>query len=401
VRRQLVSYLRHQLRQLDATAVLAVVGVAIGAANIIALISVTDTGRQRAVGMMREYGADTVFIVPYLEGDSGFMLRANAGAFMPERYLSLVAEVAEVDAVTGVLMLPAHVGVGTERVFTTIEGATPAYLDVRGHALQAGRFFTEEEEAQQARVCCLGHLMPEALYGAEDPLGQQLVLKGERYTVIGVMIEKGVVGLESMDQRIYIPLSTAQEVFELPGLHTVMARARESLAAEDVAAAIEQRLRDDAELAPEEPASFTVSTMEDLTGAISEALAVFRVLLLGVGSVALLVAGIGIMNVMLMQVIARTREIGIRRAVGARRRDIWLQFLTEAVGQALAGALAGVVVGIAGSLAFCLIVGWEPRITAATLLLAVTFSLATGVVFGVYPAVHAARLKPIDCLRYE
>lgn len=391
----------HVLRQFNVNSLLAVLGVGIGAANIIALISVTDTARHQTVRMMADYGANTLFISPFFDASHPTFQRSEAFAFLPEHYVDVLKGMDQLDAVTGVLMMSGHVGHGTERVYATIEGAGPDYPLIRGHRAARGRFISQQDERERARVCCLGYAVVKPLFGNVNPLGREVVIKGQRFTVIGTMIEKGMLGFTSFDQRVFIPLSTMQDLYQLNGAHSVLVRAREGLDVNAVQRLIEARLREAAGLKPGEPADFSVSSMEQLTGIIDSAMGVFRVLMAGVASVALLVAGTGIMNVMLMQVIARTREIGIRRAVGARRRDIWLQFLLEALIQTILGALAGCILGIAGSVAFSLVVGWIPYITAATVLLGVGFSAGVGLVFGVYPAVVAARLKPIDCLRYE
>ncbi|MBN2081813.1 ABC transporter permease [bacterium] len=386
---------------LGTSSLLAILGVAIGAANIIALISVTDTARFQAIAMMADYGANTVFVSPYFDEENPSFQRADAFAFVPSTYLAELNKMPELDAVAGVLMLPGHVGRGTERQFGSIEGANPDYPLIRGHKAEHGRFITAQDEAEHARVCCLGYGMIEPLFGDEDPLGQEVVIKGQRFTVVGTMIEKGMMGFSSFDDRVFIPLTTCQEIYEIDGVHSIMVRVRESLDIGTVEDKIEARLRALDGLGPDEPAEFSITSMEQLTGILDSALGVFRALTAGVASVALLVAGTGIMNVMLMQVIARTREIGVRRAVGARRRDIWLQFIAEAVAQTIAGALVGSVLGVIGSVSFSLAVHWVPHITWETVLLGMGFSAAVGLIFGVYPAVYAARLKPIDCLRYE
>lgn len=387
---------------LDASGWLAILGVAIGAANIIALISVTDTARQQTFRILRDVGADTLFVLPFIDsGDRTTFQRSNAGAFLPQSFIDIVAAQPEIELTAGALMMPGHVGVGARRRFLVIEGASPDYPAVRAHEPQSGRFFTAADEQARARLCCLGAALTEQLFDGADPLGQSVVLKGQRFTVVGVMAEKGMIGFDNMDERVFIPLATAQELYAIQGLHVIMARLAKGAKLKPAQARLLGELRRAAGLAASAEADFSVSSVEELTGIVDSTLGIFRWLMIGVSSVALLVAGTGIMNVMLMQILARTREIGVRRAAGARRRDILWQFIAEALVQTLAGGALGTVLGVLLSVAFCLFVKWQPVLTAPTLLLGAGFSLAAGLVFGVYPALKAAYLNPIDCLRYE
>ncbi len=391
-----------QFFRFDANGWLAVLGVAIGVANIIALIGVTDTARSQAFALLRDYGAQTIFINPYSgEGKSLFM-RANAGAFLDPAYLDWVRAVPGVDAVAGVQMLPGHASAGGgERVYVTVEGAQPAYPDIRGHHPASGRYISAADEASRARVCCLGYTLPGMLGLSGNPLGAVVDVDGTEFTVVGVMEEKGFSGFESFDQRVFIPLSTSQELSGLPGVHSVLARAAADADVGKVAKAVDEALRQQAGLGGADEPEAEVASVEELTGILDSALDVFRILLGGVSLIALIVAGTGIMSVMLMSVLGRTREIGVRRAVGAKRRDILWHFLAEALRQCVIGALGGIILGLAGALGFCWAMQWTPHITLSTVGLAVGFSLLAGLLFGGYPAAYAARLKPMDCLRYE
>jgi putative ABC transport system permease protein len=387
---------------LGLNSLLGVLGVAIGVANIIALISVTQSGNNQAMGTLRDAGSDTVFVFPFVDDGDGSVQRSSMNSWLPADFEQALAEVEQIDRVCSVLMMPGHAGHLGERLFTTIQGVSAEYLEVRGHTVERGRWFTAEEEQGAALVCCLGSQLPGQLFpDGSDPLGQQIVVKGKRFTVIGIMIEKGMLGFETIDNRVFIPIQTARGLYKLPGSTSMLLRTAPGVEAKAAKLAVERRLRAEAGLKTGEQADFSVTTVDQLLRIVSKMLAVFTYLLYGVGSVALVVAGIGIMNVMLMQVIERTREIGVRRAVGARRRDIWRQFLLEAVLQSVFGALFGAGLGVAATAAFCALVRWETYVEPRTLVIAATFSLVIGILFGLYPAAHAASLKPIDCLRYE
>jgi len=385
--------------RLGVTSLLGALGVAIGAANIIALISVTQTGRWQAMGVLRDAGSDTLFILPFTHGADA---REAAGAsWLPGSFVDVLRNVPQLDGVAGTLMMPGHVGAGMNRVFVTIQGVNQDYLAVRNHGIEQGKFFTRADLDSHARIVALGNAMPEKLFGRRDVVGESVVIKGERFKVVAVMVQKGMIGFEDFDMRAFIPLTTAQELYQLDGLHSVLARARQGVKPEDARDAAEAALRKAEGLKAGEEADFSVSTVDELTGIIDHMTRVFRYLLYGIGSVALLVAGIGIMNVMLMQVIERTREIGVRRATGARRSDILRQFLGDAIAQVFFGVVLGVALGIAGSWLFCVLVKWQLHLSYDVVLLAIAFSFVTGAAFGIAPAIQAALIKPIDALRYE
>jgi putative ABC transport system permease protein len=437
VLRDLLALALSQFRALSVINALAILGVAIGAANIISLISVTDTARYQSFSLMRDVGASALFVMPFVGGQKNAIFqRSNASAFLPLKYASTLRSVPELDRVAALVMFPGHIKavlrpgetppptqpasaeaiplpaspaadevtpgqMETGKLLTLVEGTNPDYPDARGHRVGRGRFITWDDERAKARVCVLGSQMPAKLFGAAEPLGREIELKGERFTIVGVMIEKGVIGFESFDERIFIPLSTAQALYDLPGVHFIICRAKNAEAVPEAQKVATAKLRAVAGLAPDDPADFTVSTVEEVTGLIDTTFQIFRLLLYGISSIALLVAGIGIMNVMLMQVIERTREIGIRRAVGARRSAIAWQFIMETLVQSVIGTVLGIILGLAASYGFCWVVKWQPHIKPQTILLAALFSAAVGLAFGVFPAIHAARLKPVDCLRYE
>lgn len=382
---------------------LAVLGVAIGVANIIMLISITDLGRRQATGLMRDFGSTMLMVTPCMEmeGGMGGINPAVAAAFIPAETSRIVRAVPEIEAAAGFVLLPAHASAGDKSCFTTVAGVEPDFAALVAYHPQSGRWLSVEEQAQAARVCCLGESVARSLFAEADPVGQQLQVKGETFTVVGLMQRKGRVGLEDFDSRVIVPLSTAQQLFQLEGINAVMSHYRQNVGEKRAVAAVKQALS--ATLAAGEPVdeAFSVLTMLEARQLLDRTLSIFRTVLGGIASIAMLVAGIGIMNVMLIRVMQRRKEIGIRRAVGATPRLIMLQFLLESTTQALAGAVAGLALGIAGVFLYCRYAQWEPFINAWTIVLAIFYSALVGIVFGAYPAARAAQLDPIASLRQD
>jgi len=398
------GYALRQLARFGMQSALAVLGVTIGVANIILLISITDLGRRQTLGLIGDFGANLLIVTPYIDvqqGPLGGINMSQMSAHVPDDARRVVAAAEEIEAVAAAMLMPAHVERGEQRSFTTVQGVSAAFSILRGQEVQEGRWLTEQDVQERARVVCPGETLRRELFGDDDPLGQSLVIRGEQFTVVGVMEPKGRIGLEDIDDRVFIPLSTAQELFEFPGVHGMFARYRNDVSEQQAVAAVRRQLA--TLLTPDEilDETFSVFTIKEARDLLSSTLGIFRAVLTGIASIALLVAGLGIMNVMLIRVMQRRQEIGVRRAVGAPASGIVLQFLLEATAQALLGALLGIAVGILGVHLYCSYAEWEPYVSLATVLSAVAFGLGTGILFGAYPALRAARQDPIAALRHE
>jgi putative ABC transport system permease protein len=286
-------------------------------------------------------------------------------------------------------------------VSSTIQGVTSEFDELRGHHADKGRWMQRSDETERKRVVFLGDTVKERLFGREDALGQSVEIKGETFEVAGVMEHKGMIGFEDVDNRVYIPLATAQEIYAFEGVHGMFAAYREGVSEEEALGAVRgamERMVEPGEIAEE---TFSVITIKEATELMDNTLGIFRKVLLGISSIAMLVAGIGIMNVMLIQVLQRRHEIGIRRSVGATSSGILMQFLGESVAQALLGAMVGIAIGIAGVYAYCLYSKWLMYISPATIFIGALYSIIIGVVFGSYPAWRAAKLDPVKSLRME
>ena len=382
--------------------VLSIVGIAIGIANIIALISLSETAKRQTERLLDTFGANSIFVTPYFDMDNPvFGNAAVAASFLPPTDREIVEALPCVKNVTAVLVFPTHVGYGTSRVFTTILGTTWHMPLIRNYEPSEGRFYTREEEESGVHVASLGSSAKRKIFGDKAAAGEKIIIRGEEFTVTGAMEERGYFGFEDIDDRVYIPLTIMQELFKFEGAHNLIASKADGYSDEEAVTMIKDALRKShLELTGEEN-DFNVFTIKDFGRLRDRTFGIFSIILLGVGGIALVVAGIGIMNVMLLSVITRTKEVGVRKAVGASSRDIFFQFLFEAAFTCLIGAVIGIGMGIAAMIGITKWANWTPYISPSTIVLAVMFSIVTGVVFGLLPAIRAARLHPIDALRYE
>lgn len=401
----LVYYFRVAISQLGryrAQSILAVLGVAIGVANIILLISITDLGKRQTTNFMNDLGASLVFVTPFVDMANGNLesfSHTQATQFLPAATLNSVKATPGIDTAVAIVMFPGHAGYGTKRWFTTLEGVSADFLKVRNERVADGRWFSAEEDQQRAKVVVLGDTVRSQLFGTARATGRSVVIRGSRYLVVGVLAYKGRVGLEDIDNRLYMPLRTGQQLFQYDGVQAVLAAYNASTTGDQAVERIKQSLAKLLKPGEELDDSFSVFTVKEARQLMDSTLGIFRTVLLGIACIALFVAGIGIMNVMLMRVMNRRLEIGVRRAAGATQRAILLQFLVESVLQALMGAAIGIAIGLAGVMTYCRLAGWQVYFSPGTLLLAVGFSAATGIISGAYPAWRGAQLDPIRCLR--
>jgi putative ABC transport system permease protein len=404
----MIGYLAHnslrQMARFGLQSLLSVLGVTIGVANIILLISITDLGRRQTLGLIGGFGANLLIITPYVDVTQGPLSGINSAQFsahVPDAARAAIAQAPEIEAVAGALLMPGHVLYGERQAFTTINGASKDSAAMFGHNVSAGRWLSQADLDEHRRVVCLGSTVQRELFDEADPLGRQVEIKSEMFRVIGTMEPKGRVGFEDIDNRVFIPLTTAQEIFEFDGVHGIMARYRQDVGEDQAIAAVKRQLAGLLTADQELDETFSVFTVKEARELLLSTMGIFRAVLTGIASIALLVAGLGIMNVMLIRVMQRRREIGIRRAVGASTRSIVVQFLLESVAQSLAGAALGSILGFAGVLVYCRYAEWQPYVSPLTVATAILFGLGTGAVFGAYPALRAARLDPILALRDE
>jgi len=284
-----------------------------------------------------------------------------------------------------------------------VTGTAPNFLEVRGFAMAHGRMFTFADNMGRARVAVLGaDVLPLLDAAPEAILGEQIRIASRQFTVIGIMARKGTTGFGDADEQVLIPFETGRfQVFGTDRINDIWARVSSEDSLAVAMGEIQTALRRSHRLRQEQPNDFSIRNQADLLSVLSETTATFTALLAGIAAVSLLVGGIGIMNIMLVSVTERTREIGIRKALGATRKTILLQFLVEAVVLCIAGGAVGVGVGAIASAVLSQSFGWEAAIDISAILAAFAFAAGVGILFGVWPARRAAGLDPIVALRYE
>ena len=394
---------------------LTMLGVIIGVASVIAMVAIGTGASQQVQSAILSLGSNLITVTPGAQTQD--TLR-GAGATSQDLTLddmealrdqlgdSIVAVEAEQGA--GPWQVTAH-GTNTN---TRVSGATGDYPAVREWGLSSGTFFDESQISTNQLVAVLGATTAETLFGEDEPIGQTIQLRQTfgrtprilNFRVIGVLEPKGATFGFSRDDQILVPTTTAQRVLtgQTRSVSSIVIKAASSETMNETTALVKEILLDRHRISDPADADFTVLNQNDTLAALSSVTATFTLLLGAIGGISLLVGGIGIMNIMLVSVNERTREIGIRKAVGARRRDILSQFLIEAITLTGAGGLLGIALGWAITQAVKAIQANVPiAVTPGTVAVAVGVSVAIGIIFGLYPAMRAARLHPIEALRYE
>jgi putative ABC transport system permease protein len=388
---------------------LTMLGVIIGVAAVVTMMAIGAGARARVEEQIQSLGSNLIIVLSGSITTSGVRLGAGSQLTVTEddaRAMEREIDGVQVAAPTvrgGVQVVAANANWAT-----ALFGVTPSFLEARDWATSDGRTLTQEDVNGAAKVALLGQTVAESLFGTTDPVGQTIRVKKVPLTVVGVLARKGQSTQgQDQDDVVLVPLSTAKK--KLLGtsqagaraVNAILVKVREAGAMKGAEQEIRTLLRQRHHLQPGQDDDFTLRNLSELFESQEAASRVLSLLLAAIASVSLVVGGIGIMNIMLVSVTERTREIGLRRAVGARRRDILTQFLIEAVTVSLTGGVIGVALGVVGAWSIGYFAGWLAPIQARAVIPAFLFAGAVGVFFGFYPARKASRLNPIDALRYE
>ncbi len=395
LRSALRSLLSNRLRTF-----LTMLGVVIGVGAVVGIIALGEGARINVESQIKAMGTNLLWISP----GSGQMGGVRGGQVQ-----TLVMEDAEtVRSIEGVAAIAPETSRNAQvkrlaaNFNTQIVGTTPEYAPVRSFTVEEGTFIEDRDVQTRRRVCVLGSEAATELFGEISPIGDRVQIKGISFEVVGILKSKGDQGFFNPDRQIIVPLPAAQRIlFGMDYLTQIGVQVADGYEMSEVTDRIDAELRRNHRIMEGADADFNVRSQTEILERMNQVTGTFTALLGGVAAVSLLVGGIGIMNIMLVSVRERTREIGIRKAVGARRRDILLQFLIEAVVVSVLGGFFGIAVGYGLAALISHFANWQTVVPMYAVLLAVSTSAGIGILFGVWPARIAALLDPVEALRYE
>jgi putative ABC transport system permease protein len=407
---RLYASLRIALKALIANkmrSALTMLGIIIGVSAVITMVAVGSGAKQRIGEQIASMGSNLLVVMSGSATSGGF--RGGAGTvptLTVDDAKAIETEIPGVRYVSPSISGVAQVVYGNQNWSTVIQGTAPEMLEIRGWSLSSGRPFTEQELGGAVKVCVLGQTIVDNLFGGIEPVGQIVRIKKIPFMVIGVLSPKGQTTWgQDQDDTIFVPLTTGQKQLfgqTFPGMvRNIAVQARGPEEIKQAETQINELLRQRHRIQPNQENDFSVRNLTELMSSAEQSADVMSLLLGAIASISLIVGGIGIMNIMLVSVTERTREIGIRIAVGAKGRDILLQFLIESLVLSLMGGILGIGLGILGTVVLSSFTQWPTLFSIQSILLAFLFSGSVGVFFGFYPARKASLLNPIEALHYE
>ena len=394
----------HKLRSF-----LTMLGIIIGVASVIALMSIGKGSTAQILSNIESMGANLITISPAMSFGVGGVRGAGGGSqtLTMEDAEAISQRISDISSVAPSSSSNLQLVAGGENTNSQVTGTTPEYVSVANLKLASGAFFSEQEYERGAKVAVLGSDVAETLFGSGNPVGRKMRMGTIVATVIGVLESKGT-GFNSPDDAVMIPLTALQQTVALTRtaqgekvVSSIYLTVSDETQSEYVAEQITSLLRSRHRLAASDEDDFSIRSMEEIASSLQETSATLTLLLGAIAAISLLVGGIGVMNIMLVSVLERTREIGIRKALGARERDIWIQFLLEATLLTFAGGVIGAIIGWGVSVIINRIGTMATLVTPDIVILAVSVAVGIGLFFGFYPAWNASRLNPIEALRSE
>jgi putative ABC transport system permease protein len=386
---------------------LTVLGIVIGIASVITLLAVGQGAKEQAEKQIQSLGTNLIYVRPGSAGTGGVSLGGGSAPTLTiEDAYAIRDNCPAVADVAPVYNSNYQVQYGENNTLTSIVGTEPSHTEVRNFHAVRGRFFNQSDVDLSARVAVIGDTVAENLFQRQDPIGKEILIRGELFEVIGLMEHKGASQMNDMDDQIFVPISTGYST--LFGLNAVTGRSVRNILVqakdgEDLQAQfqITNLLRQRHNIQSPDQDDFMLRTQADIMQTAQSITGVFSLLLGATAGISLLVGGIGIMNIMLVSVSERTREIGIRKAIGAKYTSILSQFVLESVILSLSGGIMGIILGYAGSYSISQLAKWSTTVTPLSVILSFAVSLAIGLFFGIYPARKAAKLDPIVSLRAD
>ncbi|HKT25558.1 MAG TPA: ABC transporter permease [Terriglobales bacterium] len=383
---------------------LTMLGIIIGVGAVIAMVGIGDGAQKEVQNRIAAMGTNLLYVSAGSVNVGGTHLGAGATqTLVSSDVTAILSEAPAVANAAPVSSASTQLVFGNQNWATTVTGTEPQYFDIRDWAFSKGDTFSEDDVRRAANVAVIGETVRQNLFGNGNPVGQTIRAGNLPFTVVGVLTAKGTSGMGGdQDDGIYVPITTLQKkITGQDWLRNIMVSAKsqaESYAAQDQITAI---LRDRHRLRAGDPDDFSIRNLADIAELADQSAQVMTMLLASIAGVSLIVGGIGIMNIMLVSVTERTKEIGVRVAIGATEQDVQRQFLLESVVLSLLGGAIGIVVGIGSSILINYVLHWTVSVSALAIGAAVIFSTAIGIAFGYYPARKAARLDPIEALRFE
>jgi putative ABC transport system permease protein len=393
------ALLRNKMRSM-----LTVLGITIGIAAVICVVAIGNAGQARVAQQLNALGDNFVWIEAGGRAVNGVRTGTHATTTLTlADAVAIRNQISLIKSVSPNVDDPAQVIFGNQNWHTSYRGVAPEYFDIKRWVVDQGAFFSQDDVDRAADVCVIGRTVRDQLFGVQNPIGEVMRLGTLPCKVVATLLPKGQsLSGQDQDDTIIVPYTTAQKKLKgINWLDDILCSAVSPEAVKTAGQEATALLRDRHHLRPEEEDDFNIRNPEDVIQAQLDASRTLSVLLIAVASISLLVGGIGIMNVMLVSVTERTREIGVRVAVGATEEAIQLQFLGESISLSLVGGAAGVLLGFIGTALVGRMLHWPIRMSLESVVVAAIFSVTVGVFFGYYPAHKASRLDPIEALRYE